>query len=82
MIRITHRWGLVFLAPICTVLFSNGKRNSSFALEGGVAKVTRPGCFSGANDECSGASDWSRPPLGVWPYVTAAIFALAYTFYL
>ncbi|EEF46141.1 uncharacterized protein LOC8258586 [Ricinus communis] len=61
------------------VLFSNGKRNSSFALEEGVAKVTRPGCFSGANDECSGASDWSRP-LGLWPYVTAGLFAVTYVF--
>ncbi|KAL8166498.1 hypothetical protein V2J09_007997 [Rumex salicifolius] len=37
------------------VLFSNGKSNSSFALEGGVAKVSRPGCFSGANDDCNSA---------------------------
>ncbi|CAO2817982.1 unnamed protein product [Amaranthus hypochondriacus] len=37
------------------VLFSNGKSNSSFVLEGGVAKVSRPGCFSGANDDCSSA---------------------------
>ncbi|XP_021744468.1 uncharacterized protein LOC110710470 [Chenopodium quinoa] len=32
------------------VLFSNGKSNSSFVLENGEAKVSRPGCFSGAND--------------------------------
>ncbi|XP_074276442.1 uncharacterized protein LOC141600153 isoform X2 [Silene latifolia] len=37
------------------VLFSNGKSNSSFVLEGGDVKVSRPGCFSGANDDCSGA---------------------------
>ncbi|KAL2471926.1 ferredoxin-related [Abeliophyllum distichum] len=37
------------------VLFSNGKSNNSFVPEGGVAKISRPGCFSGANDECSGA---------------------------
>ncbi|KNA12796.1 hypothetical protein SOVF_122670 [Spinacia oleracea] len=37
------------------VLFSNGKSNSSFVLEGGEAKVSRPGCFSGANDDCSSA---------------------------
>ncbi|XP_050215641.1 uncharacterized protein LOC126666809 [Mercurialis annua] len=61
------------------VLFSNGKRNNSFALEDGEAKVTRPGCFSGANDECSGASDWSRP-VGLWPYISAALFAAVYAF--
>lgn len=43
------------------VLFSNGKHNSSFVLEDGVAKITRPGCFSGANDVCSGADGSSRP---------------------
>lgn len=37
------------------VLFSNGTSNISFVLEGGVAKLTNPGCFSGANDVCSGA---------------------------
>ncbi|OAY54157.1 uncharacterized protein LOC110610699 [Manihot esculenta] len=62
------------------VLFSNGKRNSSFALEGGVAKVTRPGCFSGANDACSGASDWPTRPLGLWPYATSALFLVMYAF--
>ncbi|KAF4352560.1 hypothetical protein F8388_014499 [Cannabis sativa] len=39
------------------VLFSSGKKNSSFVLDGGVAKVTKPGCFSGANDVCNGADD-------------------------
>lgn len=39
------------------VLFSNGKSNSSFLLDGGVAKAVRPGCFSGSNDDCSGAAD-------------------------
>ncbi|CAH1449538.1 unnamed protein product [Lactuca virosa] len=38
------------------LLFSNGKSNSSFVLEEGEAKITRPGCFSGANDECSGVN--------------------------
>ncbi|GMH12397.1 hypothetical protein Nepgr_014238 [Nepenthes gracilis] len=37
------------------ILFSDGKTNHSFSLEDGVAKVTRPGCFSGANDDCSSA---------------------------
>ncbi|XP_022027625.1 uncharacterized protein LOC110928879 [Helianthus annuus] len=37
------------------LLFSNAKANSSFVLEGGTAKLTNPGCFSGAHDECNGA---------------------------
>ncbi|XVF48751.1 hypothetical protein PTKIN_Ptkin03bG0214600 [Pterospermum kingtungense] len=59
------------------VLFSNGKKNSSFVLEGGVAKITKPGCFSGANDECSGADDFSRSG-HVWLYVVTAFIAAAY----
>ncbi|GAB2275841.1 hypothetical protein Dimus_010586 [Dionaea muscipula] len=39
------------------ILFSNGKPNSSFVLPDGVAKVSRPGCFSGANDDCSTANE-------------------------
>ncbi|XP_071737070.1 uncharacterized protein [Rutidosis leptorrhynchoides] len=42
------------------LLFSNGKSNSTFVLEGGEAKITRPGCFSGAHDDCSGADGWSQ----------------------
>nr|XP_043629311.1 uncharacterized protein LOC122600631 [Erigeron canadensis] len=42
------------------LLFSNGRPNSTFILENGVAKITRPGCFSGANDDCSGADGWSQ----------------------
>ncbi|XP_065851373.1 uncharacterized protein [Euphorbia lathyris] len=61
------------------VLFSNGKRNSSYVLEGGEAKITRPGCFSGANDECSGASHWSQH-LSLWPYAIAALLALTCAF--
>ncbi|RWR75179.1 Ferredoxin-related [Cinnamomum micranthum f. kanehirae] len=37
------------------ILFSGGSRNSSFVLDGGVAKAQRPGCFSGTNDDCNGA---------------------------
>ncbi|KAJ8750702.1 hypothetical protein K2173_015883 [Erythroxylum novogranatense] len=59
------------------VLFSSGKRNSSFALEGGEAKISRPGCFSGANDECSGA--W-RQPLSLWLSIAAALIAAAFAF--
>ncbi|XWS26473.1 hypothetical protein CRYUN_Cryun26dG0035500 [Craigia yunnanensis] len=61
------------------VLFSSGKHNSSFVLEGGVAKITRPGCFSGANDECSGADDSSRPG-HMWLYAVTAFIAARYAF--
>lgn len=63
------------------VLFSNGKSNSSFVLEGGVAKITKPGCFSGANDECSSANDWSRNRL-MWPVVSVALITIGYAFVL
>lgn len=56
------------------VLFSNGRSNNSFILEGGVAKLSRPGCFSGANDECSGSVALSRF-LNPW---LAGLVALAY----
>ncbi|XP_052208888.1 uncharacterized protein LOC127812519 isoform X2 [Diospyros lotus] len=61
------------------ILFSNGKTNSSFVLEGGVAKVTRPGCFSGANDECNGADDLSRIPR-FWVIAAGAVVAISYAF--
>lgn len=32
------------------VRFSNGNSNQSFIFEGGMPKISRPGCFSGAND--------------------------------
>ncbi|KAJ3692851.1 hypothetical protein LUZ60_011946 [Juncus effusus] len=38
------------------VLFSNGKTNNSFLLDGGVAKDVRPGCYSGNKSDCTGAS--------------------------
>lgn len=38
------------------VLFSSGKSNTSFVPQGGVAKVSGTGCFSGANDACSAAA--------------------------
>ncbi|KAI7988035.1 hypothetical protein LOK49_LG13G02952 [Camellia lanceoleosa] len=46
---------------------------------GGVAKVSRPGCFSGANDDCSGADDWSQTP-HVWTIVVGALIAVSYAF--
>ncbi|OMO67027.1 hypothetical protein CCACVL1_20845 [Corchorus capsularis] len=61
------------------VLFSGGKHNSSFVVEGGVAKITRPGCFSGANDECSGADHSSRPS-HMWMYAVTAFIAVGYAF--
>lgn len=61
------------------VLFSNGKRNSTFAFEGGVAKLTKPGCFSGANDECSGAHDWS--PINVMLlFATSVLIAIGFAY--
>ncbi|KAM0968057.1 hypothetical protein ACFX13_016787 [Malus domestica] len=68
------------------VLFSGGKTNSSFVTEGGEAKITRPGCFSGANDDCSesnhpasGADDWSRSS-HLWPFFATALIAMWYAF--
>lgn len=61
------------------VLFSSGKTNSSFATEGGAPKITRPGCFSGADDECSGADDRSRSS-HMWSFFTAALIAMWYAF--
>lgn len=43
------------------VLFSNGKQNASFLFQEGVARITKPGCYSGANDKCSGAYGFPRP---------------------
>lgn len=60
------------------VLFSGGKKNSSFVLSEGVAKITKPGCFSGANDVCS-ASDWSRS-IHLWQFVVTALVAVGYAF--
>lgn len=61
------------------VLFSNGKSNNSFVLEGSVAKITRPGCFSGANDACSGAIALSRT-FHLWPIAITGLIALACAF--
>lgn len=62
------------------VLFSGGKKNASFTLEDGVPKITRPGCFSGANDECSGAArDWSRTHR-VWAFAIGALFVAPFRF--
>ncbi|XP_050365112.1 uncharacterized protein LOC126783648 [Argentina anserina] len=61
------------------VLFSAGKTNSSFVAEEGEVKITRPGCFSGANDECNGAYDWSRSSR-VWAFFTTALIAMAFAF--
>ncbi|KAM7256569.1 hypothetical protein ACFE04_012310 [Oxalis oulophora] len=61
------------------VLFSNGKSNASFVLEGGVAKLTRPGCFSGANDECNGANSLSER-LNLLTLAVVVLIASAFTF--
>ncbi|TXG61791.1 hypothetical protein EZV62_013154 [Acer yangbiense] len=61
------------------VLFSNGKNNASFLFENGVAKISKPGCFSGANDECSSADKLSHNR-HLWAYAVPALIALAYAF--
>ncbi|KAL2896862.1 Bestrophin-1 [Bienertia sinuspersici] len=61
------------------VLFSNGKSNSSFVLEDGVAKVSRPGCFSGANDDCSSAEDRFHG-YHLWKYVVGVLALTGYFF--
>lgn len=38
-----------------SVLFSSGKSNTSFLFSDGTPKPNHPGCYSGANDECSAA---------------------------
>ncbi|XP_030530499.1 uncharacterized protein LOC115740967 [Rhodamnia argentea] len=60
------------------VLFSNGTSNSSFVLEGGVAKISRPGCFSGANDDCSSA--YPSQVHRLWPFVASGLVVLGYAF--
>ncbi|KAK4388688.1 hypothetical protein Sango_2205800 [Sesamum angolense] len=57
-------------------LFSNGKSNNSFVLEGHVAKISRPGCFSGANDDCNGAIALSRT-FHLWPMALTGLITLA-----
>lgn len=59
------------------VLFSNGKSNSSFVLEGNVPKISRPGCFSGANDDCSGAVALLRN-FHLWSIAVTGLVALVY----
>lgn len=59
------------------VLFSGGKSNASFALEGNVTKITRPGCFSGANDQCSGSVSLHRS-FHLWSVVVTAFIALPF----
>lgn len=58
------------------VLFSNGNSNQSFVLEGGVAKISRPGCFSGANDVCSSGNVLDRGEFPVFQVVVAGLIAL------
>lgn len=61
------------------VLFSSGNTTQSFALEGGKAKPSKPGCFSGANDVCSAASHLSQIS-GLWLYAALAVFLLINAF--
>ncbi|KAL5559540.1 hypothetical protein UlMin_035751 [Ulmus minor] len=61
------------------VLFSNGKSNSSFVLKNGVARIIKPGCFSGTDDVCSSASDWSQSSR-LWTFFVAGLLAATYVF--
>ncbi|KAK4755931.1 hypothetical protein SAY87_009688 [Trapa incisa] len=58
------------------VLFSNGTTNSSFVFEGGEPKISRPGCFSGANDQCSGT--YRSLTLHTWSYIVAILVTIGY----
>ncbi|XP_058106975.1 uncharacterized protein LOC131250713 [Magnolia sinica] len=60
------------------VLFSSGKPNSTFILDGGEAKSQRPGCFSGTNETCSGASGPQHHLL--WPSTAGILIVMAYAF--
>ncbi|MQM21675.1 hypothetical protein Taro_054719 [Colocasia esculenta] len=59
------------------ILFSNGKPNSTFLFEGGVAKTVRPGCFSGNDDDCSSAYRFQH---GLWGLVAGILMILFYSF--
>ncbi|KAI4377514.1 hypothetical protein MLD38_015124 [Melastoma candidum] len=59
------------------ILFSNGTRNSSFVYEGSEPTITRPGCFSGANDDCSGSySTLGNPTSGYIMLLLLAIWLI------
>lgn len=60
------------------VLFSSGSHNSTFVLDGGVAKTQRPGCFSGTNDECNGATLPHHSRL--WGPAAGILIAFGYAF--
>ncbi|XP_006659474.1 uncharacterized protein LOC102704354 [Oryza brachyantha] len=59
------------------VLFSSGKPNTSFKVDGGVPKSVRPGCFSGNNDDCMGANAAVSIGVGTWRLVAALLFSAA-----
>lgn len=60
------------------VLFSNGKSNASFVFEGGVVKVSKPGCYSGTSEECSAAGGLSGPSLAAAGALLAFFYALGF----
>lgn len=61
------------------VLFGNGKPNNTFAFEDGVAKATKPDCYSGANDECSGVHDWSSVNV-MWTFIASVSITMGFSF--
>ncbi|XP_020578112.1 uncharacterized protein LOC110023179 [Phalaenopsis equestris] len=60
------------------VLFSNGKKNSSFAFENGQAKSVHPGCFSGNDDDCSFAIRFAVHGGGIWPMLALVFLGAVY----
>ncbi|KAL6859117.1 hypothetical protein ACP4OV_018119 [Aristida adscensionis] len=65
------------------VLFSDGKPATSFKVDGEVPKTAHPGCFSGNNDDCMGATANNgavSASLGKLRLVAALLFAVACAF--
>ncbi|XP_068659795.1 uncharacterized protein [Aristolochia californica] len=58
------------------VLFAGGTPNRTFSLDGGVTKITHPGCFSGTDDDCSGAAQSYNRLL--WVQAVGVIVAVVY----
>ncbi|KAL5230432.1 hypothetical protein ABZP36_029208 [Zizania latifolia] len=63
------------------VLFSSGKPNASFKVDGGgVPKSVRPGCFSGNDDDCMGASSAVSVSVSTCRAAAALVFSAAFAF--
>ncbi|KAL5221887.1 hypothetical protein ABZP36_026600 [Zizania latifolia] len=63
------------------VMFSSGKPNTSFKVDGGgMPKSVRPGCFSGNNDDCMGANAAISIGAATWKLVAALVSSVAFAF--